>query len=109
MTNNSKGNYYRPVPLDFAILEALPDKGMIGGIHWKGLMAKHVRQAILDAIPELDGTDLKPTTVASRLRSMNVEGLVEPFAAIGSSGTQIWARTPEGVEYLARKEEVLGA
>ena len=99
-----KGEYYTPTPLDFAILENLPEKGILGGLRWAGRPAKYVREDINRDAPK----DLAVTIseVQARLRSMHVEGHIEPFA--GSGGSKIWARTEKGTAFLADKEEVLG-
>jgi hypothetical protein len=100
--------YYRPLPVDFLILETLPAKGMIGGLRWAGRRAKDLRTEILDGLPE-DERDLPMSFLQSRLRAMHVAGLIEGFGGSGTGGTQIWAVTPEGSEFLSTKEEVLGA
>jgi hypothetical protein len=102
MSKQSKaGSYYRPMPLDFAILGLLPDKGIIGGVHWAGVPARHVVRDINADLPAPVGTP----EVTSRLRSMKVGGLVEDFPAVGPN---IWARTEAGVAHLRRRDEVLG-
>lgn len=98
------GNYYRPMPLDFEILARLPEKGIQGGVHWRGVMVRHLVRDINAALPE--GVDaLTESGVASRLRSMAVSGYVENFPATGGA---IWAKTPDGVAFEATREEVLG-
>lgn len=98
--------YYQPTPLDFALLAALPPQGVIGGVHWAGRPAKHVRQEINEALPE--GTPPIPmSTVQARLRSMKVAGFCETYRSHGAG--MIWAATPAGVAHLARREEVLGS
>jgi hypothetical protein len=104
MSKQSKaGSYYRPMPLDFAILGLLPAKGIIGGVHWAGVPARHVARDINADLPS--GADrLGTPEITARLRSMKVAGLIEDFQAVGP---MIWARTPEGTDLLARRDEVL--
>lgn len=106
-TKNSNGSYYKPLPLDFELLERMPEKGMIGGLHWRGRRARDIRADMLEAHPDLQEL-LTVSMVQSRLRSMNVAGYVENFASIGAGGSVIWARTTKGSEFLKQKEEVLG-
>lgn len=108
MATKKKQHQHQPIPLDFLILECLPDKGMLGGIHWKGRRLKDVYTEILDTQNGVTPSLLKQTDVGSRIRSMHAAGLTESFAAVGSGGLQIWARTDRGKELLARKAEVLG-
>jgi exosome complex RNA-binding protein Csl4 len=108
-SHTGKGNYYRPMPLDFTILDLLPDRGMIGGVHWRGKRVKDVREQIVNQSDgELTKADLPTTAIAARMRSMTLEGFVENFTTVGSGGGVIWARTPKGLEHLARKDEILG-
>jgi len=97
---------YMPLPLDFRLLELLPEKGMIGGVHWKGRRIKDLLAEMVDSEPEL-AQYLKSSTLMARMRSMHVAGYVEPFGAAGNT-SMIWARTMKGSEWLAQKEEVLG-
>ena len=110
MPEEKHNKHYRPSPLDFTLLELMPDKGMIGGIHWKGRRAKDLREEILDnANGELTPDMLKTSEIQSRLRSMHVEGLIENFVGrTGTDGKLIWAVTEKGRAFAARKEEVLG-
>jgi hypothetical protein len=115
-----ENRYYQPLPADFVLLDKLPDKGMVGGLRWRGRRLRDVRTELLDEAREsLEGQDLldfeavlTPNFVFARVRAMHVAELVEPFGSSGSgdSGnkTAIWARTDKGREFLARKEEVLG-
>lgn len=102
MTN--AGTYYSPTPLDFVLLEKLPDKGILGGVHWAGRPVKHIRQEINEALPEGVPT-LTADAIVARLRSMKIAGFTEDFAATGG---RIWARTPQGLAHLGRKAELLG-
>lgn len=97
--------YYSPTPLDFLLLQALPQKGVLGGVHWAGRPARHVRDEINEALES--GVVVAVSTVQARLRSMKVAGHVEDFPSHGSG--RIWARTVSGSELLSRREEVLGA
>jgi hypothetical protein len=99
-------SYYQPTPLDFLILEALPEKGVLGGVHWAGRPVKHVREQINEGLPE-GAEALGVNPIQARMRSMKVEGLVEDFASHGSG--RIWARTVAGSDFLVRKDEVLGS
>jgi hypothetical protein len=117
---------YMPLPADFSLLEKLPDRGMVGGLRWRGRRVKDVRDELLDeAKSSLDGQDLvdfqsvlTSSFIQARFRSMKLAGLVETYSASGVGGRHrddkaggssvIWARTPAGAEFLNRKEEVLG-
>jgi hypothetical protein len=100
----SGSKYFHPQPIDFALLDMMPSKGMIGGIHWKGRRVTDMRQQLLD-----DGVPaelIKATFIAGRVRSMHVEGLVESFG--GANSGLIWARTQKGTDFLATRDQVLG-
>ena len=102
------GSYYRPQPVDFLILELLPEVGTIGGIHWKGRRAKDVRQDILDQGDEGVAEVLTMPLLQARLRALSAGGHVKNYGGAGTGGGSIWARTPDGTVHLARRDEVLG-
>ena len=81
--------FYRPMPLDFKILELLPEKGMIGGVHWQGRRVKDVRKQILEDEEITDPTIVPTSLVQSRLRSMHVAELVENFPAAGNNADDL--------------------
>lgn len=101
----AKGENYRPVPLDFLLLAAMPEKGMVGGIHWQGRRVKDLRDQILEENGLARG-ELTSSQVQARLRALAVEGHVENFQSIGKG--VIWARTISGSAHLDRKAELLG-
>ena len=103
-----RGDYYQPVPLDFAILEKLPDEGVIAGIRYAGRLAKHVRQELNDDLRAAGAEEhaLSTSEVQSRLRAMHVAGHVKPFPG-AAGGLHIWARTPQGSQHLSTKADVL--
>jgi hypothetical protein len=99
----ARGDYYEPTPLDFKVLEVLPDDGMIGGLRWTGRRARDVRSQINEGLPE--GIDpVSISELQSRLRAMHVKGLVKRR---GGAQDSIWSRTDDGVAFLATKDEVL--
>jgi len=97
-------DYFTPLPLDFKLLEMLPAKGMIGGVHWRGRRTGDLYKQLVEAEPELKDY-ISATSISARMRSLHVAGYVQNFN--GSNGQKIWARTPEGEAFLATKEEVL--
>jgi hypothetical protein len=100
MSKHKHTNLYEPTPLDFLLLELLPEQGMIGGVHWKG-------RRVVDLRNEL-GDGVTTGNVQGRLRSMHVAGLVDRHVSVGRAGVKIWSRTLDGSDLLARKTEVLG-
>lgn len=101
MTNPS----YSPTPLDFLLLEQVPDDGILGGVHWAGRPLKHVRDSINAGLP--DGVEpVATSTMQSRARTLKLAGYVIDHPSHGSG--RIWARTPAGAEFLNTKAEVLG-
>jgi len=95
------------MPLDFEILKRLPEKGVIGGIHWQGRRVKDLREEIIRETG-LDDPSILPTSlIQARLRSMHVAGYVENFPA-SAGGVVIWARSHIGTEQMNRGEEILG-
>jgi hypothetical protein len=102
--NGTAGGYYKAQPVDFILLEKMPEIGMIGGIHWKGRRVKDLQQEIIDG--GVDASLVTMPFVAARVRSMHVEGLVEHFG--GPNSGFIWARTDKGTEFLAKRDEILG-
>lgn len=100
--------HYRPVPADFLLLELLPEKGMIGGLHWKGRQVNSLVTEINEGLSGGGQNGLRVSSgfIQARLRSMHVAGFVSAHPA---SGGNIWARTPAGADYLGMKEKVLNA
>lgn len=96
---------FRPTPLDFLILEALPEKAILGGVHWAGRPVKHVVADINESTPI--GAPLVTSSMAqSRVRSMKVAGYVSDFPSHGSG--RIWAKLPAARDLQRRKSELLG-
>jgi hypothetical protein len=85
---------YEPWPLDYKLLELLPDAGIIGGVHYKGRRARDLLKEITSEIGE---GILNIAQLQSRLRVLKMNGYAEKFPA---SGGDIWARTSEGVKFL---------
>jgi hypothetical protein len=102
------GNYYEPVPLDFLILELLPEDGVVGGIRWKGRRMSDVAEELRDKLGA--ESDLRKDEVDSRFRSMSSGDVIlkRPSGQQSSRGA-IWARTKKGSSLLERKEEYLGS
>jgi hypothetical protein len=107
---------YRPAPIDFRILDKLPDRGLIGGIRWRGRRVKDIREEIIAELRAELGSqadevlgDLTMNFFMARVRSMHVAGLVENYGGTGIGGTSIWARTEDGVAFMDTREEVLGS
>jgi hypothetical protein len=102
--------FYSPLPLDFLILEKLPDEGTIGGIHWRGRRIVDLREEINE---DLRGeATVNSSELMARLRSMHGgaehgPGLVKPYQG-RRNGAKIWARTQRGAEFLRHKEAYLG-
>jgi len=107
LPSTGKGEYYRPIPIDFLLLEVIPERGLIGGVHWRGRLVSDIIDE-LAVREDIDGSSITSSMVQSRMRSMRLAGYVEPFEATGAAGRSIWARTKAGSEYLARRDEVLG-
>lgn len=87
-------------PLDFVILEKIPEKGMIGGVHWRGRQVKDLAEEVKDDV----GSTVSTGSLASRLRAMKVAGFVQDFPA---SEGRIWARLEAGTSFLRQKETYL--
>lgn len=100
------GTQHNATPLDFLIVERLPDKGILGGVHWAGRPLKHVRDEINAGLPD-DAPSVTTATIQSRTRVLKLHGYVEDFPSHGSG--RIWAVTPAGREFAVTKEAVLGA
>lgn len=111
------GGYYEPLPLDFEILSFLPEKGLIGGIHWKGRRVRDVAEEVNEGVRKTMLTEgeqeppsdifVKSTTIQSRLRAMQVAGLVKGFPGTGQ-GERIWAKLPKAAELIRHKEAYIG-
>lgn len=98
----TKQQNYVPWPLDFAILEHMPEKALIGGVHWQGISVKNLSRAVSNTA----GIQVTSSQVNSRVRALREDGDVEMFSATGG---KIWARTPKGTHLLSKKEEYLGS
>lgn len=91
---------FEPWPLDFVLLEKLPEKGLIGGIHWRGRQVRDLR----DEINDVEGAETTSDQVSARLRALKIAGYTQDFP--GAHG-RIWARLQAGSSFLRRKESYL--
>jgi len=81
------------IPLDFRILEMLPDEGTeFAGLYQLGETVKTVHKA-------LGVKELAQTAVSSRITSMHKSGLVHKIKALGREGGA-WQRSHFGKEAL---------
>lgn len=99
---------YEPVPLDFVVLDKLPDVGLVGGIHWRGRQVKDLVVEVNEGLAEQSAAapKVQSSEVQARVRELKKAGLVKDFKG-GSGGSRIWARTPAGTEFLSKREEYL--
>jgi hypothetical protein len=95
---------YAPVPVDFILLDLLPDKGIVGGVHWRGIKVADLRINL----KEEHDIELHGEGVSARLRTLEHHGFVTQFPGGGAGGSRIWARTPQGAELLSKRDEILG-
>lgn len=103
---------FEPSPMDFRILELLPEEGLIGGVHWRGRFALDIANDIMESIPNEDKqyVTINGLTVGNALTHLEKEGLTKQYPGRGSKGgKRIWARTSSGTEFLSRKDEFLHA
>lgn len=92
---------YEPWPLDFRLLELMPNVGLVAGVHNAGRSAVALR----DAINEVAGEDVVTSSqVSARLRVMRMAGLCDSAPA---TGNQVWARTALGVQMLEQGWEAV--
>jgi hypothetical protein len=96
----SEENTFEPWPLDFVLLKILPDKGTLGGVHWRGRRAKDLKE-------EIANPNVSSYQIGTRLGILKKSGYVQSFPGMGH-GERIWARTEKGVALLGKKEEFLG-
>lgn len=97
-------SHYEYWPLDFVLLEMLPDKGLLGGLHWKGRLTRDLAREINNSVEE--GPRMTSNGVGKRLRVLKAFGVVEDFPS--GQGQRIWARVPEkATALLAKKEDYL--
>jgi len=86
---------FEPLPLDYAILTALPDQGAkIGNYLWDGKRADSLAK-------ELDPKNLTANMVSGRLSTMHGYGLVVQVKMLGGGGTNArlaYQRTQKGAE-----------
>lgn len=107
MPSTDKGDYYRPLPLDFLILEVIPERGLIGGIQWKGWRVMDILDNLMER-EDIDGSILSTPMIQSRLRSMRIAGYVQSFETTAANGRSVWARSKEGTAHLEKRDEILG-
>jgi hypothetical protein len=89
-----KPRVYSPWPLDSKLLQMMPDEGIIGGVHYRGRLAKHIKQELDN---EVGAGLVTMGQVQARLRELRFQGFAESFAA---SGGRVWAKTEKGKELL---------
>lgn len=88
-----QGRYEFVVPLDFVILEALPNQGeLLGGLIPLG-------RTVPDVVEQVLGGALDSPGVSARLRSLEAAGYTNSVKL--GKGDRGWQRTPQGVQALA--------
>lgn len=85
MTEPAEGRYYQAQPMDYAILELLPEENTMLGYHYLGMQVKDVAAKLGHPSNEIQ----------ARMRSMAVAGIVvhRPL-----SSNRVWQRTAKGKE-----------
>lgn len=99
----TRGDYELVVPFDFLILEHLPEVGsLFAGLYPLGETVATISKSISKTSKET----LPSGIVYGRMRSMEVQGLVE-FTK-GPKSKRIWQRTPKGSEVYKKWKEGQG-
>lgn len=85
-------------PLDFLILEKLPEEGtQFGGLYQLGETTRSVEKALREEHPAF--AEIPSTNLHSRFTSMNQAGLLHKVKALGREGSA-WQRSQLGEEAL---------
>lgn len=84
------------VPVDYAILEILPDEGQMLGLKPIALQVTSIKNR-----PEFDG--FTGNQLAGRLKSMQFQGLVTTQVTLPLQGGLGWQRTAKGRAELESK------
>lgn len=92
-----KGQYYEPHPLDYELLQRMPEEGAMLGYHTLGMTVKHALKELNKDVPL--AARLTAEEVSARVRSMHVVGYVAKVKLLGTGGTLGWQRTPKGTAF----------
>lgn len=99
-----RGEFNLVEPLDYLILEKLPEQGsLFGGLFPLGETVANIAKNL----PKLEGKMFPSDIVTSRVRSMQLQGLT--LHTKGATSTRIWQRTPRATQlFNAWKEKQRG-
>lgn len=95
----AKGNYTLIAPLDYLIMEALPEEGtLFAGLYPLG---ETVRNLGVKLPKTPDKKNLPSSMIQTRLRLLSLQGLASKAQRnLGTSGAAVWQRTKTGTEVL---------
>lgn len=87
------------LPVDFALLEVLPDEGTMLGY-------KHIALQVADISTRPEFEEFSGNQIAGRLKSMSYQGLTCTQLTLPIQRGLGWQRTAKGKELLARNGRV---
>lgn len=98
--STSEGKYYIAHPLDFAILERLPDEGAMLGWHVIAMPVVALVKELNKGV-EKEGQVTGPQ-VTGRIVSMDHAGYVKVTSMLGNRTQKGWQRTAAGVKHYEK-------
>lgn len=98
----ARGEYQLIEPLDYKIMEALPEEGaMFAELYPLGETVANIAKKL----PKAGGKPLPSSLIQTRIRMMKVQGLVINTNSVGGSRGSVWQRTKVGTEVFNRWKE----
>lgn len=99
-----KGDFTLVEPLDFKLLEILPEVGtLFAGMYPLGETVKNIAKKM----PTHEGQDFPTKIVFGRIRSMELQGLVAQTR--GGNSQRVWQRTQRGSKVFKEWEAKHGS
>jgi hypothetical protein len=99
--DRKRGKFYAPHPLDFGIIERLPNEGTTLGFHTIAMPARALTEELNADVPR--EAWVKTSQVTGRLVSMKSAGYVVQVVMIGQNERWGWQRTTQGVRHYEKQ------
>lgn len=80
-------------PLDYLIMQEMPDEGTNVGLYQVGSTVKNIHE-------KLGKSNISSGSLSARVRTLKLAGFIRTVRMVGTAGTAAYQKTPRGKEIL---------